>query len=57
MSFKNHKISLLQAYPTFYPWDGVYPTNGLFEKGDDLTCNFVLYIAWIDYKFEEKSAL
>ena len=53
MSFNNHKLSLLQACPTFYICNDVYPTGGLFEKEDDLTCNFILYIELIKYKFKE----
>ena len=53
MSFNNHKLSLLQARPTFYFCNDVYPTGGLFEKEDDLTCNFILYIELIKYKFKE----
>ena len=49
MSPNNLRLSL----PTFYYWNDVYSTQGLFERGDDLTCNFVLYIEWINDKFKD----
>ena len=35
--FKNNKLSLLQACRTFYCWNDVYSTGGLFEIEDDLS--------------------
>ena len=44
MYFNNHKLSLLQACHTLYSLNDVYPTVGLFGKGDGLTCNFITCI-------------
>ena len=53
LNVNSHTHSLPQAWPTFYSWNDVYSTRGLFEKGNDLTCNFILCIDWINDKFEQ----